>query len=76
MSPFPKHALQARPLLPVLLAVVAVAPSVATEPPTPTEMITTAVRELLTMQEDDGAWPYEGVYRVAGRVFNFKITNQ
>lgn len=31
-------------------------------------LIKTAVGELLKMQEPDGDWPYEGVYRVAGQI--------
>lgn len=36
--------------------------------PEPREMIRIAVAELVKMQEDDGAWPYEGVYRVGGEI--------
>lgn len=32
------------------------------------ELIRTATIELIKMQEEDGAWPYEGVYRVGGRI--------
>src|SRR5215470_8907621 len=39
----------------------------ATDPSIP-DLVQTAVRELLRMQENDGAWPYEGVYRVAGEI--------
>jgi hypothetical protein len=34
----------------------------------PDELIRVAVRELVAMQEEDGAWPYEGVYRVRGEI--------
>ncbi len=34
----------------------------------PAELIKTAVRELIDMQEEDGDWPYQGVYRVAGQI--------
>ena len=34
----------------------------------PSEMIHAAVGELVAMQEKDGAWPYEGVYRVRGEI--------
>lgn len=36
--------------------------------PTDDELIHTAVQALIQMQEEDGAWPYEGVYRVGGRI--------
>lgn len=36
--------------------------------PTNEEMIRVAVGELVKMQESDGAWPYEGVYRVGGQI--------
>lgn len=36
--------------------------------PEPQELIRTAVGELLEMQEPNGAWPYEGVYRVRGEI--------
>ncbi len=32
------------------------------------ELIRTAVSQLLSMQESDGTWPYEGVYRVGGEI--------
>jgi len=32
------------------------------------ELIKTAIKELIAMQEDDGDWPYQGVYRVAGQI--------
>ncbi len=32
------------------------------------KLIERAVEQLLTMQEPDGDWPYEGVYRVRGRI--------
>lgn len=38
------------------------------DPPKTEELIHTAVAELLKMQDSDGAWPYEGVYRVAGEI--------
>ncbi|MBM4109880.1 MAG: hypothetical protein FJ254_00795 [Phycisphaerae bacterium] len=31
-------------------------------------IITTAVERLVAMQEDPGQWPYEGVYRVGGKI--------
>lgn len=34
----------------------------------PQELIKTAVKELIAMQEEDGDWPYQGVYRVAGQI--------
>ena len=36
--------------------------------PSNTELIRTAVTQLLSMQESDGTWPYEGVYRVRGKI--------
>ncbi len=36
----------------------------ANDQPDPSKQIVTSVQRLLEMQEDDGAWPYEGVYRV------------
>lgn len=32
------------------------------------ELIKVAIEQLLDMQEEDGAWPYEGVYRVGGEI--------
>lgn len=32
------------------------------------ELIERARRQLVAIQEDDGAWPYEGVYRVQGEI--------
>ena len=34
----------------------------------PAELIKTAVKELIDMQEENGDWPYQGVYRVAGQI--------
>lgn len=34
----------------------------------PAELIKTAVKDLIDMQEKDGDWPYQGVYRVAGQI--------
>jgi len=34
----------------------------------PAELIKTAVKDLIAMQEEDGDWPYQGVYRVAGQI--------
>jgi hypothetical protein len=36
--------------------------------PEPAQLVKTAVAELLKMQEKDGAWPYEGVYRVSREI--------
>jgi len=36
--------------------------------PDPSALIATGVRELVRMQEEGGAWPYEGVYRVEGEI--------
>ncbi|MFN0136789.1 MAG: prenyltransferase/squalene oxidase repeat-containing protein [Phycisphaerae bacterium] len=38
------------------------------DPPPVADLIRTATAELLKMQEPDGAWPYEGVYRVGGEI--------
>ncbi len=32
------------------------------------QVISSAVEQLLEMQNEDGAWPYEGVYRVGGEI--------
>ncbi len=42
----------------------------AAEPPAPAapDLIKQAVQQLVAMQESDGAWPYEGVYRVKGEI--------
>ncbi len=42
----------------------------ATETPAPDvpDLIKQAVQQLVAMQESDGAWPYEGVYRVKGEI--------
>ncbi|MBK8914990.1 MAG: hypothetical protein IPM64_10390 [Phycisphaerales bacterium] len=43
--------------------------ALAAEPaPAPDALIRTATAELVKMQEEDGAWPYEGVYRVGGKI--------
>jgi len=34
----------------------------------PDDLIKTAIKELIDMQEQDGDWPYQGVYRVAGQI--------
>jgi hypothetical protein len=36
--------------------------------PDPSALVATGVRELVRMQEEGGAWPYEGVYRVGGEI--------
>lgn len=53
-----------------LLTVVLFSPAaLAAEPSqTPDELIRVATAELVKMQEQDGAWPYEGVYRVGGQI--------
>ncbi|XAL97997.1 hypothetical protein OT109_10350 [Phycisphaeraceae bacterium D3-23] len=38
------------------------------EPPTAEQLTEVAVERLIAMQEDDGAWPYEGVYRVRRQI--------
>jgi len=37
-------------------------------PPTPEELIRIALPLLVKMQEEEGQWPYEGVYRVEGEI--------
>src|SRR5204862_845300 len=34
----------------------------------PVRLVAAGVRELVRAQEDGGAWPYEGVYRVKGEI--------
>ena len=34
----------------------------------PTSLVARAVRQLVPLQETDGDWPYEGVYRVRGKI--------
>ena len=38
------------------------------EAPTDSKLVENAVDRLLELQHDDGAWPYEGVYRVRGKI--------
>lgn len=54
----------------VMLAAVLLARPAAAEGDTPTaeQLTATAVQRLVAMQEEDGAWPYEGVYRVRGQI--------
>lgn len=53
----------------VLAVVACAAPVVLGDTPlSRAALIETAVRQLIAMQEEDGAWPYEGVYRVAGEI--------
>ncbi|MGE0481547.1 MAG: hypothetical protein AB7Q17_13850 [Phycisphaerae bacterium] len=40
----------------------------ASAAPSVEELIRVGVEQLIAMQESDGAWPYEGVYRVAGQI--------
>lgn len=44
--------------------------SLAAETPAPDvpDLIEQAVQQLVAMQESDGVWPYEGVYRVKGEI--------
>src|ERR1700738_2992541 len=35
---------------------------------TPPELIQQAIKQLVTIQEADGAWPYEGVHRPKGQI--------
>lgn len=50
-----------------VLAATPLGPSAAAAPPVE-ELIRVGVEQLVAMQEPDGAWPYEGVYRVAGQI--------
>jgi hypothetical protein len=43
-------------------------PAAKEKPPAPAELIRKAVDELVKMQEEDGQWAYEGVYRVGGKI--------
>lgn len=60
----------ARPVLALLMsALILTTPAAAQDdPPTRDSLIATGVERLIEMQEADGAWPYEGVYRVRGRI--------
>lgn len=40
----------------------------AQQPPARAELLKTAVEQLVAIQEKDGQWAYEGVYRVAGEL--------
>lgn len=53
-------------LVAAVLSAVLLAPRAIAQDKTPTaeELTAAAVDRLVEMQEDDGAWPYEGVYRV------------
>lgn len=51
-----------------LAALAAFAGDDAPERMEPADLIKTAVKELIGLQEDDGDWPYQGVYRVAGEI--------
>src|SRR5260370_15212849 len=64
--------MQPRRMLPVLgFVAVVLCPRAARseeKPPAPEELIKKAVAELVKIQEEDGAWPYEGVHRVGGKI--------
>jgi len=51
-----------------LLSFMFLFPALAAEKPGRAELLRTAVEQLLAMQQEDGAWPYEGVYRVGGEI--------
>jgi hypothetical protein len=36
--------------------------------PAPAELMQQAIKQLVAIQEEDGAWPYEGVHRVQGKI--------
>lgn len=50
----------------ILLALAA--PTGAQDEPDPAAWTARAGRRLVALQEEDGAWPYEGVYRVEGEI--------
>lgn len=52
-----------------LLAILVISQSSrAADPPSRAELLKTAVEQLVKMQEPDGQWAYEGVYRVGGQI--------
>ena len=51
-----------------LVSLIFLCPCRAAEAPGRAELLRTAVEQLLAMQQEDGAWPYEGVYRVGGEI--------
>ncbi len=66
----PTHPGLAHFLLGVFLSGVIAAPVASAQDAAPTaeSLTATAVDRLVAMQDDDGAWPYEGVYRVRGQI--------
>jgi hypothetical protein len=42
--------------------------ALAADPPSRSDLLKTAVEQLVKMQEPDGQWAYEGVYRVGGQI--------
>jgi hypothetical protein len=50
------------------LGLLAGAPADEKPQPAPADLIQKAVAELVKMQEEGGQWPYEGVYRVGGKI--------
>ncbi len=53
----------------VLTLLVSICPLMAETPaPDVPDLLKQAVQQLVAMQESDGAWPYEGVYRVKGEI--------
>lgn len=53
---------------PLLVTCLWLPPNTAIDTPRPDDLIRDAVAALLEMQEPDGSWPYEGVYRVGGEI--------
>jgi hypothetical protein len=51
-----------------VLVLACLAASAQERRPEPAGLVRHAVRELLKMEEPGGEWPYEGVYRVQGRI--------
>ena len=56
--------------LTIVLPLLVLTCPLAAETPAPDvpDLIKQAVQQLVAMQESDGAWPYEGVYRVKGEI--------
>jgi hypothetical protein len=66
-----KYVQSARAALSLALVILLVSPALVPaedKPPAPAELLRQAVRELVKIQEDGGQWPYEGVYRVGGKI--------
>lgn len=66
----PTHPTTVLFLVGVLILGVLAAPGASAQDAAPTaeSLTATAVDRLVAMQDEDGAWPYEGVYRVRGQI--------